>query len=162
MRIKYPWQMTFEEFMNLEPQSSLGDRSRTPKECMQIRENDSSLADYNAEMVAYFLDGDKRAIDFIERGRKITIYRTTDRNEKIIWPGSYVSSNLAYAEKHGELHLRKPKLVFTNAYASELFPASGPPEFFYVPQDLRAWHRQCVIDAVDRGERVPSRVWNSV
>lgn len=90
---------------------------------------DNPLSSYNDDAVAYWVS-DARVASKLLRGEQIRVWRTTGVSG--IRDGDYVSTDRAYAIKHGRIHLKQPKTYSRLAFADELFPADAPREFIFV------------------------------
>lgn len=107
----------------------------------------SALADYDADMVTYWLGAggdprwdESRLLPAALAGERLAVYRTVPAGVgDAIRPGDYVTVSRAYALHHAECNLGgwlgcATVLLVGSAHPDELEPASGPVEFFYRPR----------------------------
>lgn len=109
----------------------------------------STLADYNDEMMLYWLGhGSNPRYDVshllptIKDSNQITVYRAVSariRDATTIRPGDYVTPSKSYAVDHARFNLggwrgRRHRMLQLVVRLDELEPADGPCEFWYVPK----------------------------
>lgn len=71
----------------------------------------------------------------------LTIYRATDDTCGLsygsILPGASITTSMAYAKRHADLHLTTQKRIMTmKVYPDELVTHGNPHEFNYIPRSL--------------------------
>jgi hypothetical protein len=168
---KEPWELTFEEFSRYRVPSPCGDRSRSPADVEKLRAEGGMLSDYrDGWTLRNFLGGDfsddlgwnsAHLASAVLAGERLPIFRATDA-ERTIFPGAYVTLSRGYARDHGRNILRgRFRVLVGQAYPDELV-AMNPQEFFFVPRDLAAWHREEVGRAIRRRLPVPEAVRREV
>lgn len=116
----------------VEPVSPGGYRKRGLNSAitMRMEEPAGSLANYDERSQSEWL-GESPPAD----GR-LTLYRATPAGDAIA-PGDYVSNDKAYVQGHIDADLGgKGKITSMKATLDDLYPADGPKEFWYVPEDV--------------------------
>lgn len=170
MKKKQPWQMTKEELKQWEFDVPAGGGSKSPKTVLNWKRDEyETLADLAKQDDKYRfheslgkgwndIPHSAYLIPKIQRGDKITIYRSSDTGD--IVPGSYVSESLRYVNEHGDRSIpnKKWKVYKTEVYPDELMTYGDPHEFIYIPRSVESYHKLVVDKALLEGKKVPKKV----